>query len=164
MEPFTWTSKAGRPARTYIQQLFGDTDCSLDDLPRSMDDREGWLVRVKEICAVGKTWWWWWWWWEIKLIQNENRKISKYLDLASELKKQTKQLSMNVTLCLITVVRQGTIPKVLWPRLKELVLNHSKTESSGEVPVLATAESLLCWFYPSPPNCCYFLGSCLWVI
>ena len=42
-----WTSalgraKAGRPARTYIQQLCADTECSPEDLPKAMDDREGW--------------------------------------------------------------------------------------------------------------------------
>ena len=34
-------AKAGRPARTYIQQLCADTGCSLEDLPEAMDDREG---------------------------------------------------------------------------------------------------------------------------
>ena len=37
-------AKAGRPARTYIQQLWADTGCSL---PEAMDDREGWRERVK---------------------------------------------------------------------------------------------------------------------
>ena len=32
-------AKAGRPARTYIQQLCADTGCSLEDLPGVMDDR-----------------------------------------------------------------------------------------------------------------------------
>ena len=58
-----WTSshgraKAGRPARTYIQQLCGDTGCSLEDLPEAMDNREGWRVRAREIHANGATWWW----------------------------------------------------------------------------------------------------------
>ena len=36
-------AKAGRPARTnYIQQLCADTECSPEDLPEAMDDREGW--------------------------------------------------------------------------------------------------------------------------
>ena len=35
-------AKAGRPARTYIQQLCADTGCRPDeDLPEAMDDREG---------------------------------------------------------------------------------------------------------------------------
>ena len=33
-------AKAGRPARTYIQQLCEDTGCSLEDLPEAMNDRE----------------------------------------------------------------------------------------------------------------------------
>ena len=34
--------KAGRPARTYIQQLCEDTGCCAEDLPRAMNDREEW--------------------------------------------------------------------------------------------------------------------------
>ena len=49
--------KAGRPARTYIQQLCADTGCNLEDLPEAMDDREGWQKRVREICADSMTWW-----------------------------------------------------------------------------------------------------------
>ena len=33
-------AKAGRPARTYIQQLCEDTQCSPEDLPEAMNDRE----------------------------------------------------------------------------------------------------------------------------
>ena len=33
-------SKAGRPARTFIQQLCDDTGCNPDDLPKAMNDRE----------------------------------------------------------------------------------------------------------------------------
>ena len=40
LERLTQT-KAGRPARTYIQQLCADTGCSLENLPGAMDDREG---------------------------------------------------------------------------------------------------------------------------
>ena len=55
-----WTSsqgraKAGRPARTYIQQLCADTGCSLEDLPKAMDDREGWRERVRNIRADSAT-------------------------------------------------------------------------------------------------------------
>ena len=62
-----WTSaysqaKAGRPARTYIQQLCEDTGCSPEDLPEAMNDREKWRERVRDIRASGRTWWWWWWW------------------------------------------------------------------------------------------------------
>ena len=56
-------SKAGRPARTYIQQLYEDTGCSPGDLPEAMNDREKWRERVRDIRAIGTTWWWWWWWW-----------------------------------------------------------------------------------------------------
>ena len=54
-------AKAGRPARTYIQQLCADTGCSPEDLPRAMNDREKWRKRVRDIHATSTTWWWWWW-------------------------------------------------------------------------------------------------------
>ena len=46
-------AKAGRPARTYIQQLCADTGCSLEDLPGTMNDKEGWWESVREIRAGG---------------------------------------------------------------------------------------------------------------
>ena len=42
-------SKAGRPARTYIQQLCDDTGCNPEDLPEAMNDRETWRERVRDI-------------------------------------------------------------------------------------------------------------------
>ena len=53
-------AKAGRPARTYIQQLCEDTGCSPEDLPEAMNDREKWWERTRDIRASGTTWWWWW--------------------------------------------------------------------------------------------------------
>ena len=44
-------AKAGRPARTYIQQLCEDTGCCPEDLPRAMNDREEWRERVRDIRA-----------------------------------------------------------------------------------------------------------------
>ena len=62
-----WTTtygraKAGRPARTYIQQLCEDTGCSPEDLSEVMNDREKWRERLSDTCASGTTWWWWWLW------------------------------------------------------------------------------------------------------
>ena len=51
-------AKAGRPARTYIQQLCEDTGCNPEDLPEAMNDREKWRERVRDIRAGGTTWWW----------------------------------------------------------------------------------------------------------
>ena len=53
-------SKAWRPARTYIQQLYDDTGCNPEDLPEAMNDRETWRERVRDIRASRTTWWWWW--------------------------------------------------------------------------------------------------------
>ena len=52
-------AKAGRPARTYIQQLCEDTGCCPEDLPRAMNDREEWRERVRDIRATSTRWWWW---------------------------------------------------------------------------------------------------------
>ena len=46
-------AKAGRPARTYIQQVCEDIGCCSGDLPEAMNDREGWRERVMDICADG---------------------------------------------------------------------------------------------------------------
>ena len=48
-------AKAGRPARTYIQQLCEDTECSPENLPEAMNDREKWRERVRDIHASGTT-------------------------------------------------------------------------------------------------------------
>ena len=53
-------AKAGRPSRTYIQQLCEDTGCCPEDLPRAMNDREEWRERVRDIRATSAIWWWWW--------------------------------------------------------------------------------------------------------
>ena len=52
-------AKAGRPARTYIQQLCEDTGCNPEDLLEAMNDREKWREMVRDISAGGTTWWWW---------------------------------------------------------------------------------------------------------
>ena len=54
-------AKAGRPARTYIQQLCEDTGYNSEDLPGAMNDREKWRQIVRDIRAGGTTWWWWRW-------------------------------------------------------------------------------------------------------
>ena len=48
-------TKAGRQARTYIQQLCEDTGCSPEDLPEAMDDRQKWRERVRDIRDSGTT-------------------------------------------------------------------------------------------------------------
>ena len=63
-EILLWTpshgrAKAGRPARTYMQQFCADTGCSPEDLLESIGNRDGWRERVREIYADGVTWWWW---------------------------------------------------------------------------------------------------------
>ena len=48
-------AKSRRPAPTYIQQLCEDTRCSSEDLPKTMNDREGLRERVRDIRASGTT-------------------------------------------------------------------------------------------------------------
>ena len=57
---FLWTpaygrAKAGRPARTYVQQLCADTGCSPEDMPKAMDDREVRPEIVRNIRAHSAT-------------------------------------------------------------------------------------------------------------
>ena len=48
-------AKAGRPARTYIQQLCEDTRCSPEDLPEAMNDREKRREWVRDIRTSSMT-------------------------------------------------------------------------------------------------------------
>ena len=56
--PTNGREKAGRPARTYIQQLCEDKWCSPGDRPEAMNNREKWRERVRDIRASGTRWWW----------------------------------------------------------------------------------------------------------
>ena len=56
--PLHGRAEAGRPARTYIQQVCEDTGCSPGDLPEAMNDKEEWRERVRDIRADGTTRWW----------------------------------------------------------------------------------------------------------
>ena len=56
--PVYGQSKAGWPARTFIQQLSDDTGCNPEDLPKTMNDRETWRERVRDIHASRTSWWW----------------------------------------------------------------------------------------------------------
>ena len=66
-------ARAGRPARTYIQQLCEDTGCCPEDLPRAMNYREEWRERVRDIRATSAIWWWWWY---SQTLGRQNRKNS----------------------------------------------------------------------------------------
>ena len=84
-EVLLWTpaygqSKAGRPARTFIQQLCDVTGCNPEDLPKAMNDRETWRERVRDIRASGTSWWWWWWWF---VLDKNIRKIFHYVQSSS---------------------------------------------------------------------------------
>ena len=48
-------AKAGRPPRTFIQQLCENTGCSSEDLPEAMNDREKCRERVRDILATSTT-------------------------------------------------------------------------------------------------------------
>ena len=86
-----WT-RFGRPARTYLQQFCTDTGCSMEDLPRPMDNKGECLERVREIRASGTPWWWWVineityiadnnlisWYYEITYIASNNSMLLKH--------------------------------------------------------------------------------------
>ena len=68
-------AKAGRPARTYIQQLCEDTGCCPEDLPRAMNDREEWRERVRDIRAASTIWWWWWFSKNVTFLVGTRKKV-----------------------------------------------------------------------------------------
>ena len=45
-------AKVGRPSKAYIKQLTENADCQLEDLPRTMEDREYWRGRVTMVQAI----------------------------------------------------------------------------------------------------------------
>ena len=55
LTPTYGRAKAGRPARTYIQQLSENTGCSPEDMQEAMNDREKWRERVRDIRATSTT-------------------------------------------------------------------------------------------------------------
>ena len=71
-------TKAGRPARTYIQHLYEYTGYSPEGLPEAMNDREGWRERIRDIYADGTTRWWRWY---LILIMFNYMLSGNYLDL-----------------------------------------------------------------------------------
>ena len=68
-------AKAGRTARTYIQQLCEDTGCSPEDLPEVMNDREKWRERVRDIRVSSTTWSWRWSSTRIALALNKPQRL-----------------------------------------------------------------------------------------
>ena len=81
-------AKAGRPARTYIQQLCEDMGCCPEDPPEAMNDREKWRERVRDIRATSTTWWWSWW-----LLSNKRSSYVIFIDKKRLKGKSFEQLS-----------------------------------------------------------------------
>ena len=116
---------ANWPARTYIQQLCGDTGCSLEDLPGAM----------YEISAGSSTWWWWWFY--LKAIEPQSLPSStskiKYCWVfvfhKSNLKKYSRGNHIGAKVCLDQHIDriehfwstakptkgQSKVSKVTWP-------------------------------------------------
>ena len=46
----------GQPARTYTYQLCMDTICSLEDQPGSIENRNEWEERDRELCTISSVW------------------------------------------------------------------------------------------------------------
>ena len=117
-------AKAGRPARTYIQQLCEDTGCSPEDLPEAMKDRKKWRERVKDIRASVTTWWWWWWW---KLV---NDKIGILKKISGHKKKSGWE------------IRQLGEIKKLWKKAKQLrMIKHRMIQWNKKIKTSAANKS-----------------------
>ena len=57
IDVFSWTPTpghicVGRPARIYINQICADTRCSLADVSRAVNDRNGWCICVRVCVCV----------------------------------------------------------------------------------------------------------------
>ena len=83
-------TKAGRPARTYLQQLCEDTGCSPEDLSEAMNDMERWRERVSYIRADGTTRWWWY---ESRNIRAHSRILFSFVS-SSLKRKYVKKLQL----------------------------------------------------------------------
>ena len=103
-------AKAGRPARTYIQQLCEDTGCCPEDLPRAMNDREEWRERVRDICAASTIWWWWWFG---KLSETAKYIFKMMRDVISQFKLMLKWLVWRSTSCYVSKLFER---KLIWTR------------------------------------------------
>ena len=100
LTPTYGCAKAGRPARTYIQQLCEDTGCNPEDLQEAMNDREKWRERVRDIRAGGATWSWWWC---MHFASYKKRKSTSLLSLF--------HCKVSWRKCLISSMRQLVIDK-----------------------------------------------------
>ena len=61
------------------------TGCCPEDVPRSMNDREEWRERVRDIRATSAIWWWWllyilWDDWPIFVISGLNEQLQQQLE------------------------------------------------------------------------------------
>ena len=82
VDPLTWTSKGRTTSwNLHTTALCAGAECSLEDLTKAMDDRQGWRERVRKIRADGATRWWWWWHTNFSKPSSaaENISKSKYL-------------------------------------------------------------------------------------
>ena len=104
-------AKAGRPARTYIQQLCEDTGCCPEDLPRAMNDREEWRERVRDIRATSAIWWWWRLW-----TVHWSYLCRLYCSISLTGQETTSLLSI-----------EGCFSEHSYDTLRSLYLNHTQT-------------------------------------
>ena len=56
--PLHGRARLGLPARTYLQQFCTDTGGRREYLPKTMNDRDGWREKFREIRTYGTSWWW----------------------------------------------------------------------------------------------------------
>ena len=109
-------AKAGRPARTYIQQLCEDTGCCPEDLPRAMNDREKWRERVRDIRATSTTWCWWFWWWLFYGVRSSSVIILFHYN--------TRLYVVRMTLQKIVEMEYETLPPTLYSSNLSLTNYH----------------------------------------
>ena len=135
-------AKAGRPARTYIQQLCEDTGCNPEDLPEVMNDREKRREMVKDIRAGGTSWWWWW---------SCSLRLFTFYTLPD-----TRVFNSFEELWIMRVAAVNSFARMLTPHHWER--SHSQTDCFVVSPLFRVATPARCSKLDSKPSWLYVCG------
>ena len=125
-------AKAGRPARTYIQQLCEDTGCCPEDLPRAMNDREEWRERVRDIRATSATWWWWWYANKSNWIVRDKEYLSNLFTCLLWLQKYVFLYMLYKTLFFTSALADGLSLEFEWQQVSSSLQDSSQNSAHSQ--------------------------------
>ena len=107
-------AKAGRPARTYIQQLCEDTGCSPEVLPEAMNDREKWRERVRDIRASSTIWWLWWFRWNDEIHSMASSPFSRSVFPRESFTSHSSGRILICTYAIVNVIKFNFLHNSYW--------------------------------------------------